>query len=70
MNQVNPRKNAEGYDDPTAYAAISNKEREEYKAYERVRNLLKAIFYICEMAGFRVENRIMLKDTVSGRVWK
>ncbi len=67
---TNERKNSEGYDDPTAYMAIKNIEREEYKAYERVRSLLKTIFYICDLAGFSVENRIVLMDKKSKKVWK
>lgn len=64
------RKNMEGYSDPTAYQAMRNIEREEYKSYERVRSLIKTIFYICELAGFRVDGRIVLVDKTTGRIWK
>lgn len=62
---ISPR-NTEGYSDPTAYRAIQNIDREE----ERFFKLLYAIFDICELAGFRVEGRIVLVDKRSGRVWR
>lgn len=37
---------------------------------ERLRKLLRTIFYICDLAGFRVEERIVLKDKRTGKVWK
>lgn len=62
----NPKKNMEGYSDPTAYAAIKNMEMEE----ERFNKLLHTIFHICELAGFHLEGRITLVDNKTGRVWK
>ena len=61
------KKNAEGYPDPTAYYGI--KQAEYNEANERHYKLLGAIFRICELAGFRVEERIVLKDIKTGRVW-
>ena len=69
-DEQNPMKNASGCNDPTAFKAIRNIERSEYKAYERVRALLKTIFYVCDLAGFKVDGRIVLVDKDSGRVWK
>lgn len=62
----NPRKNAEGYSDPTAYEAIKNIDKEEAKFHK----LLYAIFDICELAGFKIEGRITLVDKRNGRVWR
>ena len=64
------RKNLEGYSDPTAYKVITNIEREEYKSYDRFNKLLNTIFYICELAGFHVEGRIVLRDKSNGKLWK
>ena len=61
------RKNAEGYSDPTAYHAIKNLESEDH---EKVFRLLGCIFRICELAGFTIENRIILRDNKTGKVWK
>ena len=66
-NYENPRKNAEGYFDPTAYEALRNIETKED---ERFHKLLYAIFDICELAGFEIEGRIVLIDKKSGRVWR
>lgn len=66
-NYENPRKNAEGYSDPTAYEALRNIESKED---ERFHKLLYAIFDICELAGFEIEGRIVLIDKKSGRVWR
>lgn len=62
----NLRKNAEGYSDPTAYEAIRNTDTDD----ERFHKLLNTIFYICEMAGFQIEGRVVLKDTWSGKIWR
>lgn len=71
------RKNASGKDDPTAFEAIVNLEREEKddtyalkREKERLDKLMKVIFSICELAGFHVEGRITLKNVRSGRIWK
>lgn len=63
-----PRRNASGYMDPTAYEAIRNVEWEE--AEERFKKLLSTIFYICDLAGFRIEGRIVLQDKKTGKVWR
>lgn len=64
-----PRRNASGYMDPTAYEAIRNVDREA-EAEERFKKLLNTIFYICELAGFRIEGRIVLQDKKTGKVWR
>lgn len=46
-NTTNPRRNAEGYSDPTAYEALKNIEREEDERFHR---LLHTLFYLCELA--------------------
>lgn len=58
-------RNGSGYYDPTAYKAMKRVEADERKYgrdYERFYNLLNTIFYICELAGFHVEGRIVLTD--------
>lgn len=66
MNDKDLRKNAEEYSDPTAYEAIKNIDKED----ERFRKLLHTIFYICNIAGFEIEGRIVLVDKKTGRVWR
>lgn len=60
------RKNASGYLDPTAYKAIKNAELEE----ARFQKLLDTIFNICELSGFHIEERIIIKDKKTGKIWR
>ena len=64
------RKNAEGYDDSTVYKAIKNIEREQDPEAIRVNKLMGCIFRVCELAGFHVEERIVVKDLRTGKVWR
>ncbi len=66
MSFNNLRKNAEGYSDPTAYKAIANTSAEDERFYK----LLDMIFNICELSGFHLEGRIVLKDKRTGKVWR
>lgn len=36
----------------------------------RVNSLLHIIFKICELSGFWVEERIVLKDRKTGKIWR
>lgn len=60
------RKNAEGYSDPTAYEALKNIEQEE----DRFHKLLETIFTLCELSDFHIEERIVIKDKRTGRIWR
>ena len=61
--------NPSGCKDLTAYHAIKNVTREE-QAEERLNKLLATIFYIVDLAGFHIEERIVLKDKKTGKVWR
>ena len=58
-------RNGSGYYDPTAYEAIKRVEDRD-----RFKKLLGCILRICELAGFSVEGRIVLKDERTGKIWK
>lgn len=60
------RKNASGYSDPTAYQAIKNIEGEDDKFHK----LLETIFNLCELSGFHLEERVVLKDKNTGKVYR
>lgn len=66
MNNRNLKKNVSGYQDLTAYKAIKNADADNDRFYK----LLRAIFSICELSGFRLEERIVLKDEKTGKVWR
>jgi len=61
----NEKFNASGCKDLTSYQALKNVEREG-----QFKKLLSTIFYICELAGFEVEGRIVLRDKKTGKVWR
>lgn len=65
-NEREFRRNASGYVDPTAHEAIKNIDAET----ERLQKLLTAIFAMCDVAGFHIEERIVLKDRKTGKVWR
>lgn len=64
----NPKQNCEGYSDMTPYEA---EERIEYERQRRrVSGVIKHIMYICNLAGYQVENRIVLRDKRNGAIWR
>lgn len=64
-----PRFNASGCKDLTTFKALENVTREE-KDRARLEKLLAHIFYICDLAGFHIEGRIVFKDKKSGKIWR
>lgn len=71
MKDEDIKKNGSGYADPTAYEAIKLAEkRPQNKDFERYNRVIRLIFELCELAGFHVENRIVLKDKKTGRIWR
>ena len=60
------RKNSEGYSDPTPYHVLKKEQLEE----ERFKRLMATIFYICENAGFHIEERLVIRDRKTGRIWR
>lgn len=70
MTAKDDRKNAEGYNDPTAYNAIKNVEQEQDKDDARFHQLLNMLFSLCELADFHIEGRVVLKDKRTGKVWR
>lgn len=61
-------KNKSGYYDPTAYRAIRKADAENDR--ERLTKLLNLIFSISELSDFHVEERIVLKDLRTGKIWR
>lgn len=59
-------RNASGYYDKTAYTAICNVSHEE----RRFQKYLDAIFAMSEAAGFHIEERIVVRDLKTGRIWR
>lgn len=63
------KKNASGCEDPTAYEAIKKIEREN-REYERYRKFIGCILRICELSGYRLEERLVVKDLRTGKTWR
>ena len=59
-------RNSEGYHDPTPYYALKKEQLDE----ERFKRLMATIFYICENAGFHIEERIVIRDVRTGKVYR
>lgn len=64
------RRNSEGYPDPTAFQAILNVEQDILEDEVRFHKLLNSIFNICELSGFQIEGRVIIKDKKTGRIWR
>ena len=66
----NPKRNSEGYSDPTAYLGLRSIIREENTLEGEVNALIKVLKYIIGKSGFELVSRIELKDKKTGRVFK
>ena len=65
-NDQEMKRNKSGYPDPTAYHTLKKEQLEE----ERFNRLLATIFYICENAGFHIEERIVVRDLRTGKIYR
>ena len=70
MPEYGLNKNAEGYNDPTAYSAMTKVMREERERQRRVNLLIGVIRNIADLAGFELTTRIALKDRKTGREYR
>ena len=66
FKEKDPRKNASGCSDLTAYNAIQNIDEEE----EEFKKLLRTLRYICNVAGFEFDGLVCIRNKESGRVYK
>lgn len=69
-----PRKNASGCWDFTAYEAIrrvteSSLDKKLHKQYLMSR-LIRSIHILCDRAGYQIVGRITLKDKKTGKIYK
>ncbi|MBA9087490.1 hypothetical protein FHR92_003975 [Fontibacillus solani] len=71
MNESrNPKYNASGYPDPTAYQAMKPVIREEAELDIKVHRLIRMLKTIIEWAGFELIGRIQIKDKRTGKEFK
>lgn len=65
-----PRKNSEGYSDPTAYEGMKPIIAEENALYREMSTLISVLKFIIDKSGFELVNRIEIKHKKTGRVFK
>lgn len=70
MANNNPRRNSEGYSDPTAYLGLKSIIEEENALEREVNTLIKVLKYIIRNSGFELVSRIEIRDKKTGRVFK
>lgn len=68
------QRNGSGYIDPTAYEAITNVEKsitryEENRIY-KFHRLLNIFYKICELCDFEIVEHVVVRDKITGKVWK
>lgn len=63
-------KNTEGYSDPTATNAIGQVSREENESDKRANDLIKMLKFIIRSCGFKLIERIQIKEVKTGRCYK
>lgn len=62
------KRNHDGHSVPEVTKLAGNQEPDRDE--RRFRKLLKMIFSLCEIAGFDLVERVVLRDKRSGRIWK
>lgn len=65
-NDKELRRNGSGYADPTACEAMQNILDEK----ARLQKVLTAIFAVCDAADFHIEERIVIRDNRTGKVYR
>ncbi len=70
MAEYGLNKNAEGYNDPTAYNAMTKVMREENEPQRRINALIGSIKSLIDLAGFDLLNRIEVRDRKTGREYR
>ena len=67
---TDPRRNSEGYSDPTAYEGLKKIIQEENALDKEATDLIKVLRYIISLSNFELINRIEIKDIRTGREFK
>lgn len=65
-----PRRNAEGYLNVTAYLGTKNVIQEENETERKNKDLIHTFRLLADMAGFEIVGRITIKHKKTGRVFR
>lgn len=66
----NPKRNSEGYYDPTAYYGLRPIIKEESALEREVNALIKVLKYIISKSGFELVSRIEIRDKRTGKIFR
>lgn len=69
MQKYDPKRNSEGYVDPTAYAALKSIARDK-RVEKKAAYVVSILKFIAGESGFEVMNRIELRHRQSGRTFR
>lgn len=65
-----PRRNAKGYLDVTAYLGTKNVIQEENEVERKNKDLIHTFRLLADMAGFEIVGRITIKHKKTGRIFR
>lgn len=65
-----PYRNAEGYADPTAHAAMTPIQQEQDEADQRLAQLIRTLKNTIDLAGYDLLARIEVRDRKTGRIYR
>lgn len=65
-----PKRNPEGYSDPTAYEALSAVLQQQDEDDLRCQQLIKALKITIDLAGYDLLTRIEVRDRKTGRAYR
>lgn len=70
MANRDARFNASGYLDPTAFSAVKKISKEEAERERMVSEYIHIIKGLAKGIGLEIQNRIVLKDTITGKEYR
>lgn len=62
--------NGENYPDQPCYKAIKKYEAEQHAEWERHHKFIGLVKRACELCGYDLMNRIVLRDRATGKIWE
>lgn len=60
-------RNGSGYYDGTAGEAITRVETRDEKRFKK---FMRTLFSLCELSGFHIESRIVVRDLKTNKIWE
>lgn len=70
MKNMIPKRNPDGYVDPTAYEALTSVQTEQDDADQRCQQFIRALKTMIDLADYDLLARIELRDRKTGRNYR